>query len=136
MGANGRNGGCLCGAVRFQADGPPNWVAHCHCSSCRRATGAPMTTFAGFARERVTFVRGAPKTFNSSPGVTRGFCGACGTPLSFQGERWPGELHLFVATFDDPAQLTPQAHVNIAQRVPWLEIHDDLPRYSNIPGSS
>jgi hypothetical protein len=124
------NGGCLCGAVRFQAEGPPKWVAHCHCRSCRRATGAALATYAGFAREKVTFVKGTPKSHASSPGVMRRFCGACGTPLSYEGQRWPDEIHLFVVTFDDPAGFAPQAHVNTAEQVPWLKIHDELPRYA------
>jgi hypothetical protein len=128
------NGGCLCGAVRFQADGPPKWVAHCHCGSCRRATGAAMTTYAGFARGQVRIVKGAPKGFASSPGVTRRFCPACGTPLSYEGERWPDEIHLFATTFDDPASFRPQAHVYVAEGMPWLRIHDTLPRYAKTVG--
>jgi hypothetical protein len=136
MSERGGNGGCLCGAIRFQAEGTPQWVAYCHCNSCRRATGAPVAAFAGFARAQVQFVKGTPKTFASSPGVTRSFCGACGTPLSYEGERWPDEIHLFVVSFDDAAQLAPQAHVNTAEQMPWLSIHDDLPRYAAFGDSS
>jgi hypothetical protein len=130
------NGGCLCGAIRFQADGAPTWVAHCHCGTCRRATGAPVTTYAGFPRDRVRFVKGTPRTFASSPGVTRSFCGGCGTPLAYASERWPDEIHLFVVSFDDATALRPQAHVNMAEQMPWLTIHDDLPRYATFPNSA
>src|SRR5579883_1599280 len=97
-----RSGRCLCGAVRFTAQGAPRWVAHCHCESCRRATSAAMATYAGYATEQVRWSGDSLRTFESSPGVTRTFCARCGSPMSFAGERWPGEVHLFVASFADP----------------------------------
>ena len=124
-----RAGGCLCGALRFEARGAPKWVAHCHCASCRRATGSPFTTFAGFRREDVTFLGGEPRRRRSSPGVTRGFCAECGTPLSYESERWPDEVHLYVCSFDAPAAFSPQAHVNMADSLTWLRLADDLPRH-------
>jgi hypothetical protein len=123
-------GGCLCGAVRFRAAGPPLWVAHCHCESCRRATAAAMATYAGYPRARVVFTKGRPASHGSSPGVTRGFCAGCGTPLGYESTRWPGELHLFLCTFDDPAALAPRAHVHTAEQLAWLHLADGLPRYA------
>ena len=75
-------GGCFCGAIRYQAAGTPFWVGHCHCNSCRRQTGAPVVTFAGYRKDQVKFVSGDRKFYNSSEGVSRAFCGDCGTPLS------------------------------------------------------
>jgi hypothetical protein len=43
-----REGHCLCGAVRFSADGEPKWTGYCHCQSCRRHTGAPVSPYAGY----------------------------------------------------------------------------------------
>lgn len=53
-------GGCLCGTIRYRAEGVPKWIAYCHCQSCRRATGAPVTAYAGFLRPQVSFVAGEP----------------------------------------------------------------------------
>jgi hypothetical protein len=114
-------GRCLCGAIRYRAAGEPLWVAHCHCESCRRATGAPLTTYAGFPAERFAWT-GAPERFASSPGVTRTFCGRCGTSLTYQGERWPGEMHVLVATLDRPEAVTPQGEAFAAERLPWLRL--------------
>ena len=50
-----REGRCLCGAVRFTADGPPKWTGYCHCQSCRRHTGAPVSAYAGFEAAKVRF---------------------------------------------------------------------------------
>jgi hypothetical protein len=125
-----QTGGCLCGAVRFKVSGAPLWAAHCHCTSCRRATGAAMVTFAGYRRAQFAYAQGAPQRFNSSPGVVRSFCGNCGTSLTYEGARWPDEVHVHLSTFDDPAAFAPQAHVYTAEQMPWLKLADDLPRHA------
>jgi len=122
-------GGCLCGAVRFAAAGRPLWAAHCHCRSCRRSAGAPFATFVGFAREQVTFTHAAPATYASSPGVSRSFCATCGTPIAYEAARFPGEIHLYVCTLDDPAAVSPAAHVHVGEQLSWLRLADGLPRY-------
>lgn len=115
-------GGCLCGAIRYAAAGGPLWLGHCHCASCRRATGAPLVTYAGFPTERFSYQAGEPARFQSSPGVTRRFCGRCGTPLTYDGERWPGEVHVMVCTFDRPEIVTPKRHVFTEEKLPWLHL--------------
>src|SRR5262245_4970271 len=77
------SGGGLCGAVRYEIRGRPREVSHCHCASCRRAAGAPVVTWATYRREAVHIVTGKPAEIHSTPPVTRTFCGACGTPLTF-----------------------------------------------------
>ena len=93
-------GGCLCGAVRFEVAGPPKWTGYCHCRSCRKHTGAPVSAFAGYEREKVTVTGEAFARFASSPGVQRGFCSRCGSTLSYEGERWPTEFHVHVGAFE------------------------------------
>lgn len=123
-----RTGHCLCGTVRFAARGEPKWVAHCHCESCRRATSAAFATYAGYPADAVTWTTAAPRAYASSPGVTRTFCGNCGSPMSFSGARWPGEIHLFAASFDTPETLTPHVHVYAEEQLSWVHLGDDLPR--------
>lgn len=130
-----RAGGCLCGAVRYVAEGKPLWVAHCHCRSCRRQSGAPVVTWAGYRPANVAWSSGAPGTFNSSEDVTRRFCSACGTPLSYESTRWPDEIHILVTTLDDPESLTPTAHVFWSEHLSWLEMDDGLKKFKTIGGS-
>src|SRR3546814_5934887 len=73
------NGGCQCGAVRYQAKGEPIMAAICHCSMCRRANAAPVVAWAMFEDSQVNFTSSRPRNFDSSQGAERGFCGPCGT---------------------------------------------------------
>jgi hypothetical protein len=123
-------GRCGCGAVSFRVEGEPNWVAHCHCRDCRAQTGSPFTTYAGFPNERFAWTGERPKTHASSAGVRRSFCPQCGTPMLFEGERWPDEVHIFVATLENPASLAPRGHVYFGQALPWIEPADGLPRFN------
>ncbi|MEM8536692.1 MAG: GFA family protein, partial [Pseudomonadota bacterium] len=59
----------------------------------------------------------------------RGFCAVCGTPLFYMSTRWPGEVHIYAATLDDPKLYQPTAHVHWAERLGWLHVVDDLPKY-------
>lgn len=117
-----REGGCLCGAVRFTAKGTPLWTAYCHCASCRRHTGAPVSAYAGYPSDAVTFTGAAPSYFSSSQGVRRGFCKVCGSTLSYEGERWPGEIHLHIGAFDEPAAFPPKGQAFEEERLPWLHL--------------
>lgn len=123
-------GSCLCGAVRLNAALPSKWVAHCHCSYCRRAHGAPVVTWAGFRDEDVTITDpdGRLHWYASSPGARRGGCSQCGTPMLFTSQRWPGEMHIARALLDDALDRAPSKHVFYDAHVPWLELGDDLPR--------
>jgi hypothetical protein len=117
------DGGCLCGAVRFSVTGAAQWTAYCHCRSCRRHTGAPVSAYAGFEREQVRFTSGQPARFVSSSGVARGFCAACGSTLTYEGERWPSELHIHVGALDRPEDFAPEGHAFAEERLAWLPLH-------------
>ncbi|WP_168797977.1 GFA family protein [Pacificoceanicola onchidii] len=120
------SGRCLCGAVRYKTTAAPLWTALCHCESCRRACSAPVVAWMGFAPSDVKW-EGTRKTYQSSEIATRGFCETCGTQISFESTRWPGEIHLYAVSLDDPADYQPQLHCHAAERLPWLHMADDLP---------
>lgn len=122
-------GRCLCGAIAFEVTGAPLWVAHCHCESCRRNTGSAFATFVGVPQARLRYLKGTPRVFVSSPGVRRSFCEKCGTPLTYAADRFPGEIHIYVSTFDKPNTFPPELHVHAAESIDWLHLDDGLPRY-------
>jgi hypothetical protein len=124
------HGSCLCGQVRFTAALPSKWVAHCHCTFCRRAHGSAFVTWAGFDSQQVAIdPDGAqPRWFSSSPGAQRGFCPQCGSPMLFTSTRWPGEMHIARALIEGELDREPEAHVFFETHVPWAQVADDLPR--------
>jgi hypothetical protein len=122
-------GGCQCGAVRYRAQGEPSSVEYCHCSMCRRSAGAPVVVWATFPSADVTFPAGRPRRYASSAGAQRGFCARCGTQLTFQSDDQPEQIDLTVGSLDAPERLPPRHHLFEADRVPWLELADGLPRY-------
>jgi len=124
------NGHCLCGSVNFEYDAEPNWVLHCHCESCRRATLSPMTTWISVPRHAFHFTSGIPRYYNSSPGVTRGFCSTCGSPLTYESDRIPDEIHLYAASLADPLSIRPSRHVFVDEQLPWFDTADALPRFA------
>ena len=120
-------GGCQCGAVRFRVDAEPRRVSLCHCRMCQKAMGGPFGAFASFGDDQVSWTRGERKTFQSSGAVNRGFCGDCGTPLTFEAVGGGEHIGLAIGAFDNPAVLEPQRQLEVGSRLPWLESIDDLP---------
>lgn len=122
-------GGCLCGKLRFRAAGKPLAVTYCHCRDCRKATGAPVTVLVGYRAERIEMTGQAPRRHQSSPGVWRAHCGTCGSPVSYEDARLPGEVYLVAGVFDAPERFVPDSHGWVSRELPWLHIDDDLPRH-------
>jgi ribosomal protein S18 acetylase RimI-like enzyme len=137
MSATTVEGGCLCGAVRFEVTLPSKWCAHCHCSMCRRSNGAAFVTWFGVPREGFRWLAGAGDLarHRSSPAATRSFCRACGSGLLFESERWPEEVHVTLASLDGPLDREPQAHCFFDDRAPWTLTLDRLPRFGGPTGT-
>lgn len=126
-------GGCLCGHIRYVAGGEPVMTALCHCTTCRRAAGAPMMAWAMYSADAVRFEGERPATYASSEGVMRGFCPRCGTQLSFEADFLPGLIDITVGSLDEPAAVTPQLHYWDSRRIPWIVPGDGLPRHAEFP---
>ena len=126
-----RKGRCLCGAVSYEYQGPENWVGHCHCESCRRNTSSPYTTFVGVPRTAFRFTGIEPAVYNSSPGVRRLFCRRCGAPVAYDADKFPDEIHFYLASLEDASGLEPEFHVFAGEKVPWIALGDGLPKYLN-----
>ncbi len=127
-------GGCHCGAIRFEVQGEPQHSALCHCSDCRKASGAHMVGWALFENDAVT-ISGEPVRYQSSQYGERQFCGTCGTSLFYLNQTiFPGKIDIQTATFDDQALFPPQAHIQLAEAAPWMAQVDELPKFDRFPG--
>ena len=126
-------GHCLCEAVNYELNAPPIWAAHCHCGSCRRHTASSVATFIAFSSEAFQVTKGRLRVYESSAGVRRCFCGDCGTPMAYESDRRPGEIHLYMGTLDEPEIHPVNFHLCYKERLPWLEISDDTKKYPEFP---
>jgi hypothetical protein len=130
------DGGCFCGCVRYRVTGAVKFVAHDHCSICRRTSGAAFVTWCGVKEEQLALVDGDGDltTFASSADAQRQFCKRCGSHLFFRSKRWPGEVHFTLATVLSPEGLTPTVHVFWDDRTKWLEGSETLPHRGGVTG--
>jgi len=116
-------GGCLCGAVRFVATGQPKGVAWCHCESCRKHSGAPVSVFVAYERTAYTVTKGEITKFESTPGKTeRGFCSRCGSTLTCETVGLPTLTDFHVGAFDRAELFLPTRHIFLEERLPWLHL--------------
>ncbi len=124
------SGGCFCGYVRYRITGPLKEALFCHCESCRRSTGAPFTAWGRIQKTDFSLSRGNMTFYRSSLGVIRGFCNQCGSSVSYEHPDSQAELDFLLSTLDNPELLQPTYHVRVKEKLPWVEIGDDLPQYA------
>ena len=122
-------GGCFCGAVRYEAEGEPWHETVCHCSICRRTTGAPVVAWFTVKTADFRIVAGEPARFRSSASATRTFCTACGTALTFRSDDHGDEIDVTTCSLDDPERLPPKSHTWRASGLSWEKSADGLPAY-------
>ena len=86
-----------------------------------------------FEANQIQFPKGNRKIYNSSPGVGRGFCDQCGTPLTWEGKsRRKSIIEVHISTLDNPDAYIPDRHWHHSERIVWFDVADDLPRYRQL----
>jgi hypothetical protein len=123
-------GGCLCGAVRYEADVKPAFAVHCYCRQCQHITGAGHASQFALPSASVT-LHGKVSRYElkaeSGNSVTSAFCPVCGSPIFKQSEGYSQFKVFHAATLDDPSRFEPQESVWTSQRQPWDLIDETLP---------
>ena len=125
-----REGGCLCGAVRFKAVGEPVNVRICHCRNCQKAMGSPFFARALFDQKALT-VEGETARYPSSEALDRVFCKTCGTRL-FAWRTDGGRAGVALAAFDDRNAFAPTEHSWVTEKMDWVKLDDGLPQYPGL----
>lgn len=125
-------GGCMCGEVRYKVEGTPTYAANCHCRDCQRAIGAGVVTWFGARPADLTVTKGDLTFCETSPGVFRGFCGRCGSSLTFGGEGWD-DIGITAASLDSPSAVTPESNVFLSHKQLWIIADVSLRNYQGFP---
>lgn len=123
-------GGCLCGAVRFRAQGALRPVIYCHCSQCRKQTGLYVAATAVAQSRFDLHPAGDLRWYAASAYARRGFCGICGT-LLFWKPNEGDHIAILAGALDHPEVLTAGIHICVAGRPQFYAIADGLPQYDH-----
>ncbi|GAA0301524.1 GFA family protein [Sphingomonas oligophenolica] len=125
--ARNMTGGCQCGRIRYSVAIADDDAYLCHCRMCQRATGGVSIAFKNVRKSDVIWEQ-EPDRYASSPIASRGYCSACGTPLTFE---FPDSetMDLTVGSFDDPERFRPTHHFAVESwHEAWLDTRG-LPTY-------
>ncbi len=127
-------GGCHCGAIRYQVTGVAITHALCHCTDCRRHAGAPMVSWTMYPASAAKLIKGSLKVYASSENGRRHFCGDCGTGIFYYNEKMlPGIVDIQSATYDNPDAVQVRAHIQVAERIGWMKNTHTLPEFDRYP---
>jgi hypothetical protein len=129
-------GGCLCGAVRYEAEGEPTLSGHCYCADCRKASGSGFIPFMGFPSSAVRF-SGQTRQFTSKAAnggdAVRNSCPVCGG-LVFGGEVGKDDSHtIYAGSLDDPSAFRPSTAIFTRNRPAWAVIPPGLTLFDTAP---
>jgi hypothetical protein len=123
-------GGCLCGTVRYRITGHPVAGTLCHCRSCRLASGAPSLAWTVVRVADFHHDGARPVEFESSPGIFRTFCGACGTSLTWRSAARPDTIDVTTASLDQPDDFAPTKEIWVEHKLSWETANPVLPHYA------
>ncbi|HXQ16118.1 MAG TPA: GFA family protein [Caulobacteraceae bacterium] len=122
-------GSCLCGRIRFEVEGQLAGIQLCHCSLCRRAHGSAFAANMPVRAEDFRLIAGQPKSYESSPGKERLFCGDCGSPIVSRTTAAPGMVRVRAGLLAEPVETKAVFHFHVDSKANWLPIEGDLPQY-------
>ncbi len=131
-------GGCYCGAVRYQADGDPLFKGECYCRECQYISGGSPNVVMGMQEGGFAYTKGSAKHFRRSDlenPVTREFCPDCGTHLLTKAPTLPGAVLLKVGTFDDPSLFGgPQMVIYSCDKQSYHRLPEGVTAFERTPG--
>lgn len=124
-------GSCLCGGVRYRVDAEPESIQVCYCQQCRKAQGAALVTNMPAPAAAFHIETGVEllRSYESSPGKERVFCGRCGSPIYSKTDKKPDVVRIRAGTINEPLPVRPVAHFYVASKPNWWEITDNLPQF-------
>ncbi|MDJ0864545.1 MAG: GFA family protein [Myxococcota bacterium] len=130
-------GGCYCGALRYEAGGDAMFQGQCHCRECQYASGGNPNVIMAMPEASFAYTKGAPKEFRRNDlenPVTREFCPECGTQILSRAPSVPGAVILKVGTLDDPSVFTPQMAIFTVDKQSFHHVPEGMPSFERTPG--
>ncbi len=126
------SGQCLCGGIRFEISGALEPIQVCYCKQCQRAQGTALATNIPVTVASFRLLSGSEllRSYESSPGKLRCFCGRCGSPIYSKRESLPDVLRIRVGLLDGELATHMNAHFYTSVKPNWWTILDDLPQYA------
>src|SRR5215204_2499305 len=122
-------GECFCRAVRYEVTDQFAYALNCHCSNCRRTTGAAFKPFAGIARDKFSVTSGGDDLMiHGDEAAHDAHCSRCGS-LLYSLVRDAAFVHVAMGTLTGDPSIRPAAHIFVGSKAPWFEITDGLPQY-------
>ena len=132
-------GGCNCGQLRYTLLRPPLAVVACHCTSCRRQSGAAFSVNLVVRAEAMSvtgeLARWTDRDTESGQPLLREFCATCGSPIRSVPSATPGMIALKAGTLDTPDAFAPAMHIWTASRLAWVTIPEGLPQFERGPAA-
>jgi hypothetical protein len=129
-------GGCLCGAVRYEIEGAPQFVGKCYCNDCKKETGTGHNTVVAVS-DAALHLTGALTKFarrgDSGAEVVRSFCPICGTTVFGCPSAMPGVSMVRAGTLDNPASITPMMAIYGSRAVHWDQPPAGLQVFAEMP---
>jgi len=127
------SGKCLCGTVHYEVEDQFRYSLNCHCSNCRRATGAAFKPFAGIERGKLRITGGVDRLLiYGEESAHDAHCGKCGS-LLYSLVREAQFVHVTLGTLVDSPSIRPSAHIFVGSKAPWYTIADELPQHEEFP---
>ena len=128
-------GSCACGAVEYESTGAVYGFTNCHCSYCRKATGADYSSVLIVAADGFNFTKGEGDLacYELEPGSKRYFCKHCGGPLISKTDENKAITIIRAGTIDGDPDIKPTQHIWVSDKAPWIEICDSLPQHAEFP---
>jgi hypothetical protein len=126
-------GSCLCGSVAYEVTDAFEYALYCHCSNCRRTTGAASKPFAGIRVDHLTIMQGdgGLMRYGDASGHDA-HCGQCGS-LLYSLVRDGAYVHVTLGTLMDNPSIAPSAHIFVGSKASWDMICDGLPQFDELP---
>jgi hypothetical protein len=130
-------GGCFCGAIRYECSSEPLFMINCHCRDCQRMSGSAYAAILSMPKGAFALVKGKPEVYTATADagstVSRWFCSQCGAPVYHTLSALPDLVGVKVGSLDDPSWYRPTMDIYTGSAQPWDLMNPELKKFPGMP---